>query len=79
MYLEWLFVIEKRTCGLVVCLQFIRARASISQDYWGGHKTRLGVWEPQWGPGAEPNPNPNPNPSPPEAEAFCETIHNICV
>jgi len=32
-------------------------RASISQDYWGGHKRRLESWGmevPQQGPGAEP-------------------------
>ena len=42
----------------------------------GGHKRRLGV--PQWGPGAEPR-RGSGEPSPPEAEAFCETTHNICI
>ena len=42
-----------------------------SHRIFGGHKRRLGVW---WSPGSG-----SLRQSPPEAEAFCETTHNICV
>ena len=46
-----------------------RPRASISQDYWGGHKRRLGVWGPQRVQGQVPQ----------KLKHFCETTRNICV